>query len=74
MKILVVFCFFIAFSFCQDPADSWLAYAVAGNGRMVTEVSAKVTVPENPKHNGSYPAFWFGVGEQNAIIKRNFFF
>lgn len=48
----------------QDPAETWLAYVVSGNGKIVTYVNATVRVPLSPLKNGSYPAFWFGIGEK----------
>ena len=35
--------------FAQDPADSWLVYAVAkGNGQRITWVNATWVVPDYP--------------------------
>eukprot|EP01123_Difflugia_compressa_P012832 TRINITY_DN565_c0_g1_i1.p1 TRINITY_DN565_c0_g1~~TRINITY_DN565_c0_g1_i1.p1 ORF type:complete len:230 (-),score=42.09 TRINITY_DN565_c0_g1_i1:137-826(-) len=48
----------------DDPADSWLAYAVAsGNGNLVTYVNATWTVPAYPttREGGNAPGWWFGI-------------
>jgi hypothetical protein len=50
-------------SFGADPSSGWLSYAVytAAAGATITHLSAKMTVPDDPKRRGAEPAFWFGV-------------
>lgn len=48
----------------NDPASSWLAYAIApGNGARVLQVNATWTVPEYPttRGGGNAPGWWFGI-------------
>ena len=45
-----------------DPAQSWLAYAVArGDGRAVTNATISFTVPSLPANHGGIGAFWWGL-------------
>ena len=49
-------------SLACDPAQSWLAYAVArGDGRAVTNATVSFTVPSLPAHHGGIGAFWWGL-------------
>lgn len=51
-----------------DPASSWLAYAVTeNNGETVTFFEAFVTVPERPRSDNEYMAFWIGVEPDPAV-------
>eukprot|EP00753_Platysulcus_tardus_P001035 PLAT10981.1.p2 GENE.PLAT10981.1~~PLAT10981.1.p2 ORF type:complete len:257 (+),score=105.20 PLAT10981.1:39-773(+) len=55
----------------DDPADSWLAYAVAkGAGKKVTLVNATWTVPELPtqSYGSNAPGFWFGIEPEPADL------
>jgi hypothetical protein len=48
----------------DDPADSWLAYAVSkGNGKKVTYVNMTWNVPALPTQRvaGNAPGWWFGI-------------
>ena len=45
-----------------DPAQSWLAYAVArGDGRAVTNATISFTVPSLPAKHGGIGSFWWGL-------------
>jgi len=53
----------------NDPASSWLTYAVArGDGKTVTYMNATWSVPSNPtqKVEGSAPGFWYGIEPEPA--------
>eukprot|EP01059_Diplonema_ambulator_P034547 TRINITY_DN7792_c0_g1_i1.p1 TRINITY_DN7792_c0_g1~~TRINITY_DN7792_c0_g1_i1.p1 ORF type:complete len:224 (+),score=65.99 TRINITY_DN7792_c0_g1_i1:49-720(+) len=52
-----------------DPADSWLAYAVAkGGGKAITQVNVTWVVPANPTElrSPSAPGWWYGVEPEPA--------
>jgi len=67
--------FFITFYFfgyikTQDPASSWLAYALApGNGGKVTRVNAtwKVMAYPTQMQGGNAPGWWFGIEPEPAM-------
>jgi len=53
----------------NDPATSWLTYAVAkGGGKTVTYMNATWTVPSYPtqKVEGNAPGFWYGIEPEPA--------
>jgi len=53
----------------NDPATSWLTYAVAkGSGKLVTYVNCTWTVPSYPtqKVAGNAPGWWFGIEPEPA--------
>jgi len=54
----------------QDPADSWLAYAIApGGGGKVTRVNATWKVMAYPTimSGGNAPGWWFGIEPEPAM-------
>ena len=55
----------------DDPASSWLVYAIApGNGTRVTQVNATWVVPSYPKDRNApnAPGYWFGIEPRPADL------
>jgi len=52
----------------QDPADGWMAYAVAElpEGAIINSASMKWTNLDNPTKGGAFYSPWFG--EDNTIF------
>ena len=53
----------------DDPASSWLVYAIApGNGTRVTSVNATWVVPSYPtdRNAPNAPGYWFGIEPRPA--------
>merc|ERR1711990_785952 len=61
VKSIFVLIAILAVAFAQDPAPPWLAYSEATNSDIITLLSAKTIVPENPTRDGGFPALWFGI-------------
>ena len=53
----------ISLIYCQDPAGSWLTYAVANPSKPapIEHFRVEVTVPPAPEAPGGQPAFWIGI-------------
>jgi hypothetical protein len=63
----------VAPALANDPADSWLVYAIAaGGGSQVLSVNATWAVPAFPttRGGGNAPGWWFGVepAQPNADV------
>lgn len=58
-----------AVAVADDPASSWLVYAIApGNGTRVTSVNATWVVPSYPtdRNAPNAPGYWFGIEPRPA--------
>jgi hypothetical protein len=71
MLSFVVLCCALSICVAQDPASSWLCYAVARSpdGSSVSRVSARTTIPlQPPSDPNGEPAWWFGIEPKDNLF------